>query len=130
MWEYIQSLLTGPGHVRFIVQPIVAIFFGIRDGIIDSKNDKPPFGYLLIFGGKNRRETFKEGLKQILNIYIVAVILDSIMQYLVYGFWRLQLALITGFTIVFLPYVIARGITNRILQMRKNKINSQTNNNS
>jgi hypothetical protein len=123
--NYFERLADAPGPARFIIQPLVSIFFGIRDGINDVKSGTPPYIYLMIFDKGKRREAFSEGFKHILKIYIIAVILDSMVQYLVLEYWRLQVALVMGFLIVFLPYVIARALTNRIIIHRQKNRNNK-----
>src|SRR5438874_10739351 len=41
--------LTGPGKLRFIVQPIVAITIGVLHGKKDVHANFPPFLWLLVF---------------------------------------------------------------------------------
>src|SRR4029453_17903039 len=48
--------LSGPGRLRFILQPIVAIFLGARDGVKDARAGIPPFFWALAFHGQHRRE--------------------------------------------------------------------------
>jgi hypothetical protein len=40
--EELPQRFTGPGRLRFILQPIVAIVLGIRGGIADAKVRNPP----------------------------------------------------------------------------------------
>lgn len=43
--------LSGPGRLRFIMQPAVALFLGIRDGKSDTRMGRPPFLSALLFYG-------------------------------------------------------------------------------
>ena len=40
--DYILELITGPGTLRFVIQPVLAILLGIRDGRNDAKAGKTP----------------------------------------------------------------------------------------
>ncbi len=77
--DYIIELLTGPGNLRFVVQPLIAIVLAIRDGRNDAKAGTPPYLYELVFGSGRRAATLKGGLRAILMPFGAAVILDSIL---------------------------------------------------
>ena len=38
-----QARLHGPGRLRFIFQPTVAVVLGARDGVKDARSGNPPF---------------------------------------------------------------------------------------
>jgi len=123
MFEYLEKAISWPGAIRFIVQPIIAILLGIRDGLKDAKSGKLPFIYLLIYEPKKRLTTMKEGLKHIITALLIATVLDSIVQYSIYGLWRLQWAIVVGILLIALPYMTARGISNRIRSIWRKKPN-------
>ncbi len=119
--DYILELIAGPGTFRFVIQPVLAILLGARDGRNDAKSSIPPFLYTLLFGSGKRAATLKGGLHAIALPLILAVALDSILQIYIFGVWRLQWALIVGLCLVGIPYILARGITNRIISARRGK---------
>ena len=47
----ILTRLSGPGRLRFIVQPTVAIMLGVRSGVGDTRTGAPPFLWALAFHG-------------------------------------------------------------------------------
>jgi hypothetical protein len=47
--EDIPRRLTGPGRFRFVMQPLLAIFLGIRGGLADARESRPPFLKGLLF---------------------------------------------------------------------------------
>jgi hypothetical protein len=77
--------------------------------------------HTLLFDSGKRREALKGGLQAIALPLSLAVALDSILQIYIFGVWRLQWALIVGVCLVGIPYILARGITNRIISARKGK---------
>ena len=119
--DYILELIAGPGTFRFVIQPVLAILLGVRDGRNDAKSGTPPFLHTLLFDSGKRREALKGGLQAIALPLSLAVALDSILQIYIFGVWRLQWALIVGVCLVGIPYILARGITNRIISARKGK---------
>jgi len=42
-FQDILARLSGPGKLRFIIQPTVAILLGVRDGTKDASAGMPPF---------------------------------------------------------------------------------------
>jgi hypothetical protein len=119
--EGIVARITGPLHFRFILQPVVAILLGIRDGLADARAGTPPFIYDLLLKPADRRRDLKSALKSLLTPIIVATILDCIVQYLIFKHIRLVPALIVGAFVMGVPYSLARGITNRIATHRRHK---------
>ncbi len=123
--DYILELIAGPGTFRFVIQPILAILLGARDGRNDAKSGTPPFLYTMLFESGKRTATLKAGLRAVALPLIIAVALDSILQLYIFGVWRLQWALIVGLCLVGIPYVLSRGITNRITSARRIKVTTK-----
>ena len=117
--DYILELIAGPGTFRFVIQPVFAILLGVRDGRNDAKSGIPPFLYTLLLESGKRTATLKAGLGAVALPLIIAVALDSVLQVYIFGVWRLQWALIVGLCLVGIPYVLSRGITNRITSARR-----------
>ena len=119
--DYILELIAGPGTFRFVIQPVLAILLGVRDGRNDAKSGTPPFLQTLLFDSGKRAEALKGGLHAIALPLILAVALDSIFQIYIFGVWRLQWALVVGVGLVGIPYILSRGITNRIIRVLRDK---------
>jgi hypothetical protein len=47
--EELPQRFTGPGRLRFILQPMLAIFLGVRGGLADAKAGNPPYLFGLLF---------------------------------------------------------------------------------
>lgn len=112
--DYIIELLSGPGNLRFVVQPLIAILLAIRDGRNDAKSGTPAYLAELVSGSGPRGATLKGALKPTLMPFSVAVILDSILQIVIFDVWRLQWALVVGLCLVGIPYVVVRSISNSL----------------
>ena len=68
--------VTGPMHFRLLLQPGMATFFAIRDGLRDARECKPPYFWGL-FTDKGERESMaKNGWKSVGKVFILAVVLD------------------------------------------------------
>ncbi len=112
--EGLEGRLTGPGKGRFVLQPLISIALGIRDGIVDARQGKPPFFIRVLFESESRLDVLKSGLKQIAVPLTVGVVLDAILQWVIFQTMFVLPALIAGTVLVGLPYSIARGLSNRI----------------
>jgi len=112
--DYIIELLSGPGNLRFVVQPLIAILLAIRDGRNDAKSGTPAFLAEMVSGSGPRGATLKVSMKATLMPFSVAVILDSILQIVIFDVWRLQWALVVGLFLVGIPYVVVRSISNSL----------------
>ena len=105
-------------QVRFIVQPIMAAVLGIRAGIHDARQATPPFIWSLCTRPEGRKRQLKQALKHLMIPLIVAIVLDGIVQYLLFDRIRILGAVILGTLLMGLPYSLTRGIANRIVSAR------------
>jgi hypothetical protein len=112
--EGVWARMTGPGKGRFVLQPVVAIALGIRDGIADAKQDKPPYFIRVLFKSEHKLSVLKTGLKSVVKPLTIGIVLDMILQWVIFRGVFLVPAVIAGTILVALPYAIARGLSNRI----------------
>jgi hypothetical protein len=91
MNEYLQQMLHGPGSMRFILQPIVAVIIG------------------LLHGMRGRRA----GLRGIWLPLTVALSASLIFQALIRSEVHLVNAILYALIFVALPYFLAREVTAR-----------------
>jgi len=118
-FQDIVARLSGPGRFRFVLQPLVAILLGARDGRSDARAGNPPFLWRLIFPGDSpRRELLRGALSSVSNLVAVAILLDVISQYLIFHEIHPGAALLLGPVLIALPYSFSRALTNRIAQRR------------
>lgn len=117
-FQDILARLSGPGKLRFIIQPTVAIILGARSGIKDAQAGYAPFLWALVFHGTRRRELLQSAFGSIRDLMAVAVLLDVISQFLIFHQVRPGAALVVGPVLITLPYVLARAVTNRVVHTR------------
>ncbi|QDV34755.1 hypothetical protein ElP_26500 [Tautonia plasticadhaerens] len=99
---------------RLIMQPVVAVFLAIRAGLRDAREGRPPFLWAVVSDPARRRESFRDVLGDLRNIFLVAIALDAIYQVIVHsGIYTLEL-LLTATTLAVVPYAIARGLVTRL----------------
>src|SRR5215470_10469372 len=117
-FQDILARLSGPGRLRFIFQPTVAIFLGVRGGIKDAHHGLPPFLWALTFHREHRIEMLRSGLLSIRDIVAIAILLDIISQFLIFHNVRPGAALLVGPVLITLPYALSRAVANRIVRRK------------
>jgi len=110
--------LSGPGKMRLVVQPTVAVILGVGSGMKDAQAGCPPFLWALAFHPTHRRELLRSALISIRDLAAIAILLDLISQFLIFHQVHPGAALLVGPVLISLPYVLARALTNRIVRKR------------
>ena len=116
-WQFIEELpqrFTGPGRLRFILQPSIAILIGLRGGLADARAGRPAYLYGLLLGGENRRELVRSGWAAVRDLVAMGIVLDAVAQLLIYRQVHPGAALVIGPVLIGLPYSVARALTNRL----------------
>lgn len=120
LFEGVWRDLTGRGmfggkfQIRLIAQPLIAMLLGVRFGVRDAKAGKPAFFMTLVDAKHDRSANLKQGLRDAIVPLCVAFVLDGILQRIILGHIRPLGAVIVGSLLVFLPFLIGRGLSNRI----------------
>ncbi|MDR3413887.1 MAG: hypothetical protein P4L87_23485 [Formivibrio sp.] len=115
--QFLEELLqrfTGPGRLRFILQPMVAILLGIRGGLADAKAGNPPYLFWLLFGAGCRRELLRSIVAAIRNILAVGIIMDIVFQLIINHSVHPGAALLVGPIFICFPYALSRALTARM----------------
>ena len=107
--------LSGPLTLRLFLQPAVAIILSARDGLEDAREGRPPHFWRLVTGPPEaRRRRATETWKAVLKVFVTAVVLDCVCQFLVFRWVCPIEAMVTATVLAILPYVPLRGAVNRI----------------
>lgn len=115
--ENLVRRLDGPMHLRFMLQPVMAIIFAVIDGAKDAKAGKPPYLWTIVFRSGERGGLIKDGWKSVGKIFIIAVILDLVYQVMVHHWVYPGETLIVAFLLAIVPYILLRGPVNRIVKL-------------
>jgi hypothetical protein len=121
VWENLIGRVHGPLTFRLLLQPALAIFFAIRAGLRDAKDDRAPYFWGLIYDPIHRREMLHQGWRDVGKIFVIAVILDFIYQALVVRWIYPGETLVVATILALIPYLLVRGLVTRIARpaMRK-----------
>ncbi len=108
--------LSGPGRMRFILQPMVAFMVGARDGIRDTRLGNPPFLWGLVFHPAHRRGLLRGAVASVRDLIAVAILLDVAVQFVMFRIVHPGAALLLGPVLIAAPYATSRALTNRFAQ--------------
>jgi hypothetical protein len=113
MWTDLLARPSGPFAFRFLLQPLIAATFAIRDGIKDAHTGRSPYVWAILCDAAERRALLGEGLKATGRIIAFGIGIDVIYQLkalgAVYPIESLAIALLLGFV----PYLLMRGVADR-----------------
>ena len=109
--------IDGPMKFRLILQPAVAIFFAIRDGLKDAREGNVPYFWALFTEPQLRKSLLLEGWRAVAKVFCFAIVMDLIYQYLVLGWIYPVAAVSIAFVLAFVPYLLIRGPINRLMRM-------------
>lgn len=108
---------SGPGRLRFVIQPLIAILLGCRSGIADARDCRPPYLYALWLGQGQRLTLLRNGLSVVRDLVAMGIVLDAIAQGLIYGEIHPGAALLIGPILICIPYTLARALSNRVVRL-------------
>jgi len=117
--EELPQRLAGPGRLRFVLQPLVAIFLGWRSGLDDARAGRQAYLYGLLVGGADRKQLLRSGLAVVRDLIAVGIVLDAVAQLLIYGEVHPGAAVVIGPVLICVPYALARALTNRVVQLTR-----------
>lgn len=114
IWNSLIGRVDGPLKFRLVLQPLVAIVLATRAGLKDAREGRPPYFWSLLTDAAHRWERLREGWRAVVRIFILAVVMDLVYQYLVLRWLYPVASLFVAFILAFLPYLLVRGPVNRI----------------
>ena len=118
IWDDITSGRHAPVAFRFILQPVVAAFLAYRAGRQDVRDGRPLYLWALVEDRAQRRTLLREGWEHIGKVFIVALVMDGIYQFISVRWFYPGEALMVAVMLAILPYLVCRSVVNRILRHR------------
>ena len=112
--ENLMGRIHGPLTFRLILQPLMATIYATLDGRRDAREGKPPYFWALFTDAEHRRDMLKEGWKSVSKVFILAILIDGIYQFMVFQWFYPGEALILALILAIVPYLLLRGPINRI----------------
>jgi hypothetical protein len=119
IWENLVGRVHGPLTFRLLLQPAMAIFFAVRAGLHDARENRAPYFWALIYDPAHRREILHQGWKDVGKIFVLAVILDVMYQLIVFRWVYPGETVIVATVLALVPYLLIRGPVTRIRRRRR-----------
>jgi hypothetical protein len=106
--------VSGPMKFRLLLQPAMAALFAIRSGLKDAKSGKPPYFWYVVSDRIQRAELIKDGWKSVGKVFIAALGVDVVYQFMELRFVYPGEAVVVAFLLAIVPYLVLRGLVTRI----------------
>lgn len=113
-WQQILARPSGPLAFRFYLQPAMAMYLAVRDGLRDARAGKSPYFWSLFTERGHRKELLRTGWRSIGKVVLLALALDVVYQIIVLrGLHPLE-AVFIALVLAVLPYLLVRGVVTRV----------------
>jgi hypothetical protein len=109
--------VDGPMAIRLLIQPIMATIFALRDGLRDARQNHAPYAWSLFLEPEHRGHRLRDGWRSIRTVFFAALAVDVVYQLVQLRWVYLGEALIIAQIVALVPYVLIRGLANRIVRM-------------
>jgi hypothetical protein len=119
--ENLIARVTGPMKFRIFLQPAMATFFAIRDGLKDARQGKPAYFWALFTDKEEREQMLRDGWKGVGKVFILAIVLDVVYQFIEHRWVYPGEAILVAVILAIIPYLLFRGPVNRIAR-RSHKV--------
>ena len=117
-WGDLMARVGGPMTFRLILQPIMAAIFAVRSGLKDAREGRPVYFWALFTDSVHRRDMLRDGWKSVGKVFVIAIIIDLVYQFIVFRWFYPGEALIVAIVLAICPYLLIRGPVNRIARRR------------
>lgn len=106
----------GPMTFRVILQPTMAILLALRAGMKDAREGRPPYFWTILTDPSRRAELIREGWKSVARVFVLAMIMEVIYQWIVLRWFYPGEALTVALLLAVVPYLLLRGPINRLVR--------------
>lgn len=115
-WDGLVSRVGGPMTFRLILQPTMAALLALRAGMKDAHEGRPPYLWTVLTDPAQRAELLREGWKSIARVFLLAMIMDLIYQWIVLRWVYPLETLVVAIVLAVVPYALIRGPVTRIVR--------------
>ena len=112
--ENLVGRVSGPMQFRLILQPVMAAIFAIRSGLKDAKEERPAYLWAMFTNPAHRVDLMRDGWKSVGRVFIFAIVMDAIYQFVVIRWFYPGEALLVAAILALIPYLLIRGPITRI----------------
>jgi hypothetical protein len=108
-FEELGGRASGPLNFRLVVMPTMAALFGVRAGLRDAREGKSTFVWGILTMPAGRPEALRSARKDIGRVFIMAVIMDTIYQFIALRAFQIVQVLVVAVACAIVPYMLVRG---------------------
>jgi len=119
--EQLVERFGGPLNFRLVIMPTVVTLLALRADRRDAREGFPAFLGAFITDPVERRRLFRLALRDIGRVFIVAIVLDTVYQLIVFHWVYPGQLLTVAIVCAVLPYVLVRGPITRIARLLHRK---------
>lgn len=113
--EELLGRASGPLHFRLVMMPTVVTILAIRAGLRDAREGTPGFLWEILHNpSAERRRLLRSALEDIGRVLVMAVVLDTTYQLVVFRAFHAVQLLILVVACAIVPYVLIRGPIARL----------------
>ena len=113
-FEDLPKRLAGPGRMRFVIQPAVALLLGWKAGRADAREGRTFLLLRLFRGAAERAAVLTETLESIALLVLMGILMDSVFQWVLLGISYPGAALVVGPVLITVPYAAARTLAGAV----------------
>jgi hypothetical protein len=86
----------------------------VRGGLKDAREGQPAYFWGLFTDPAERKAALKDGWKAVGKVFILAIVLDAIYQFIELRWFYPGEAVLVAIILAIIPYLLVRGPVNRI----------------
>src|SRR6267142_2253306 len=120
-WMNLFDRVGGPMTFRIILQPAMATLLAVLAGLRDAREGRPPYLWTVLTDPLQRADLLRAGWGAIARVFLLAVIMDIIYQWIVLRWIYPGEVLIVALFLAVIPYLLIRGPVNRIARRWRQK---------
>jgi len=121
VWDSLLGRVGGPMTFRIILQPTMAVLLAVRAGLKDAREGRPPYLWTILTDPQQRASLLREGWKAVARVFVLAIVMDIIYQFIVQRWVYPGEVLIVAILLAIFPYVVVRGLVTRLANMWQRK---------
>jgi hypothetical protein len=115
--EHLLGRAGGPLNFRLVIMPTVVTLLALRADWKDAREGRPAFLGAFITDPVERRRLFRMALKDIGRVFLVAIVLDTAYQLMVFRWVYPGEVLVVAVVCAIVPYVLVRGPITRLARL-------------
>ena len=108
---------SGPLNFRFVVMPLVVTILAILADRRDTRERRPAPLRVFFNDPVERRRFLRTASNDIGRVFLVAVVLDTVYQWMVFRFVYPGEVLVVAVICAIVPYVLVRGLIIRVVRL-------------